>query len=74
MFEERKKGMTNEQEKKLEKMNDQKLLCELAVAYGNTAGISLDSDKRSSIMRIFDALDLSHMRYYPCESKEGGGS
>ena len=66
--------MTDEQERKLYKMDDQRLLCELAIAYGNTMGISFDSDQRKSIMTLFDCLNLDHMNDYPCAAKEGSGS
>lgn len=74
MFEERKKGMTIDQEKLLEKMPDHKLLIELAIAFANTWDYKLDTDQRKSIMTVFDALNLDHLSDYPCNTKEGSGS
>jgi hypothetical protein len=66
--------MTNEQESKLYKMNDQKLLIELAIAYGNTTDADLGSYHRRNVMAIFADLNLDHMSDYPCDSKRKGGS
>lgn len=58
--------MTDEQEKKLYKMDDQKLLIELAIAYGNTEDASLGCCNRKNILEIFKDLDLDHMVDDPC--------
>lgn len=66
--------MTNEQEKKLYKMDDQRLLCELAVAYGNTTDADLGCCHRKNILSIFADLNLDHLSDCPCDTKEGSGS
>jgi hypothetical protein len=66
--------MTDEQEKKLYKMKDQKLLIELAVAYGNTEDVDLGSYHRRNILAIFSDLNLGHLEDCPCDSKEGNDS
>jgi hypothetical protein len=58
--------MTDEQETKLYKMDDQKLLIELAIAYGNTVDGSLGCCHRKNIMAIFKDLDLDHLVDDPC--------
>ena len=74
MFEERKKAMTDEQGRKLYKMDDQRLLCELAIAYGNTIDANLGCCHRKNIIAVFADLNLDHMNDYPCDAKEGSGS
>ena len=66
--------MTSEQEAKLAKMNDLKLLVELAIAFGNNPGFKLDADNRTRVMTIFDSLSLDHLSDYPCNVKERSGS
>lgn len=66
--------MTEEQFSKLVNMDDQKLLCELAIAYGNTPDADLGGYHRRNLMNIFADLNLDHMRDYPCNVKEGSGS
>ncbi len=66
--------MTKEQEAKLAKMSDQKLLIELAIAFGNTPDYELDEDDRSRVMSVFEGLSLDHIGDYPYSVKEGGGS
>ena len=63
--------MTDEQEQKLYKMGDQRLLCELAIAYGNTPDADLGCCHRKNIIAVFANLNLDHMRGYPCDAKEG---
>jgi hypothetical protein len=58
--------MTDEQEKEIYKMDDQKLLIELAIAYGNTDDADLGSYHRRNIMTIFKDLNLDHMVDDPC--------
>ncbi len=63
--------MTEGQYSKLINMDDQKLLCELAIAYGNTTDADLGSYHRQNLMHIFENLKLDHMNDYPCDVKEG---
>lgn len=67
---------TIQQEAKLANMDDQKLLVELAIAFGNTPDFKLDADNRARVMTIFDCLNLDHLSNYPCsfEVKERDGS
>ena len=65
-------AMTDEQESKLYKMEDQELLIELATAFGNTDDADLGCCHRKNIMLIFDALNLDHMTYVSCDVKKGG--
>lgn len=58
--------MTGEQEKKIYTMGDQKLLIELAIAYGNTQDADLGSYHRRNILAIFADLNLDHMVDDPC--------
>ncbi|MCP4989349.1 MAG: hypothetical protein GY928_25820 [Colwellia sp.] len=57
--------MTNDQEIKLIKMNDQKLLIELSIAFGNTIDGDLGSYHRRNLMAIFEDLNLDHINDYP---------
>ncbi len=66
--------MTEEQYSKLINMDDQKLLCELAIAYGNTPDADLGSYHQRNLINIFEDLNLDHMSDYPCDSKEGSDS
>ncbi len=65
--------MTDEQKKKLCKMDDMKLLCELSIAYGNTLGADLGSYHRTNLMKIFEDLNLEHINDLPCNVKESSG-
>jgi hypothetical protein len=47
-------------------MDDQKLLIELAIAYGNTEDGDLGSYHRRNILAIFADLNLDHMVDDPC--------
>ena len=58
--------MTDEQEKKIYKMDDQKMLIELAIAYGNTEDADLGTYHRRNIMAIFADLNLDYMVDDPC--------
>jgi hypothetical protein len=73
--------MTDEQERKLYTMGDQKLLIELAIAYSNTEDADLECCNRKNILAIFKDLNLDG----PCDTntklllhcdgaKEGSGS
>jgi hypothetical protein len=74
--------MTDEQERKLYKMDDQKLLIELSIAYGNTTDADLGSYHRRNLMAIFKDLNLDHMVDWPgdadtkllppCDNKKEG--
>lgn len=66
--------MTDEQGRILYKMDDQKLLCELAIAYGNTTDADLGCCHRKNIMAILADLNLDHINDYPCNVKERSGS
>lgn len=57
--------MTNEQKQKLEKFDDQMLLCELAVAFGNTPEVDLTNYHRGLLMAIFENLNLEHFDDLP---------
>jgi hypothetical protein len=62
--------MTDEQERKLYKMDDQQLLIELAIAFGNTDDGDLGSYHRTNLLKIFEDLNLDHMKDYPCGVKK----
>ncbi len=64
--------MTDEQEVKLMKMDDQQLLIELAIAYGNTPDADLGDYHRTNLLKVFADLNLDHMCDYPCEVKRKG--
>lgn len=64
------KAMTDDQERKLYKMDDQKLLIELAIAFGNTDDADLGSYHRINLLKIFEDLNLDHMKDYPCDVKK----
>lgn len=66
--------MTDEQERKIYKMDDQKLLVELAVAYGNTPDADLGSYHRRNLIAVFADLNLDHLDDIACDAKKGGGS
>lgn len=55
-------------------MGDQRLLIELAIAFGNSPDVKLDADDRSRVMSVFESLNLDHMSDYPCAAKERDGS
>lgn len=73
IFNERNK-MTDEQEIKIMKMDDQKMLIELAIAYGNTDDADLGEYHRRNLLAIFVDLDLDHMDAYPSDSKRKDGT
>ncbi len=66
--------MTDKQERKICTMGDQQLLCELAVAFGNTPGADLGTYHRTNLLKVFEDLNLDHMVDYPCDAKEKDGS
>jgi hypothetical protein len=70
-FDEYEKKKREAIEAKLYKMDDQRLLCELAIAYGNTDDADLGSYHRRNLMTVFADLNLDHMEDYPCDTKEG---
>lgn len=73
-WEERNGTMTDEQEVRLMKMKDQKLLIELAIAYGNTEDADLGSYHRKNILSIFADLNVEHIDSYRSDSERKGES